>query len=72
MKPKDNPRIQRRADELWRFTVRSDLENQLYYLYFETEEGGIEYMNTVYRSSSWTDWLGNDGMDRVTERRPPV
>jgi hypothetical protein len=47
MKAWDDETISKRANELWRFTVRCGRfhPNQHYYAYFSTQEAGIKYMN---------------------------
>ena len=101
MKALDDKSISRKADELWRFTVRCSREhpNQHYYAYFTTQEAGIQYMNEKHSEDAQRlkveqnnsnphfgmcgnpllfdledccDYLGNWGMDRVIEMRPPL
>ena len=50
MKARDDETISRKADELWRFTVRCGRShpNRHYYAYFSTRKAGIKFMNEEY------------------------
>ena len=47
MKAQDDETISKKADELWRFTIRCSRShpNRHYYAYFSTQEAGIKFMN---------------------------
>lgn len=68
MRPVDNPNITLASADCWRFTVRSDLVNCQYYIYAETEKGGLEYIS----KSLFADYLGNYGVSRIIYTRPPI
>ena len=48
MKATDNPNIHKPVKNLWRFKVRSDLDDCTFYLYFTSEKAGIDYMDSEY------------------------
>ena len=68
MKPVDNENISLASADCWRFTVRSDLQNKTYYIYAESYMGGLNYIG----EESFSDYLGNTGVDRITYIRPPI
>jgi len=48
MKATDNPNINKPVKNLWRFKVRSDLDDCTFYLYFTSEKAGNDYMDSEY------------------------
>jgi hypothetical protein len=50
MKAQDDETISKRANELWRFTIRCSRmhRDRHFYAYFSTQEAGIKYMNEKY------------------------